>query len=548
MIARLARVAAVAIAVAAAVDPSWTVTGRGRGTVSVIEPDGSRIAARLEHDYVVIRGYDAHADAFVVAGLTYPAVAFPADARIATVALPSAPPAVRIADVDALAAVPAGTIIRVDATLAAGDHRPATSTVTARIHGVAVARAEHAWNGDDNRWRAPLDIVPIGEPPWIVDVSVDGCDGCATSLVVDRAARLPVIFFEPRPSWTTTFVRRALERDPRFAVDATTRLGDISASAVVVGGLDRVTDEDAARLERFARDRGGAVVLLPDARVPASSAVTRLIRGRVDDRDVLLDRPAALSVAPLLPRLAASEMLTFANLSPAAHVFARTSDASRPVIWTTRVGEGRVLVSGALDAWRFRADRSAGDFDRFWRSVIGAVALATPPEVEVVVSPAVARPMQAARVRARVRTPRASGAPTTVSALLANGEVVRLWPDAEAGSFSGAFIPPARPGASRVAVTATAGAAQTTGSAPYVVSSSSPDTTYIALSLLSAAHHGPDVHADQLADLDRWLRATVAAPVVRATRRPMRSPWWMLPFCACLTIDWWITSSHRRRR
>jgi hypothetical protein len=358
-----------------------------------------------------------------------------------------------------------------------------------------------------------------------------------------------VTFFEPRPSWATTFVRRALERDPRFVVDATARLETTAASAIVVGGLERVTDEDVRTLETFVRDRGGAVVLLPDARFAPSSPIARLVHGRIDDRDLLLDRPAALAVEAPLPRLAASEMLTFAGLAPGADVFARTSDTPRPVVWTARIGAGRVLVSGALDAWRFRAAGESSDFDRFWRAAIGAMALATPPDVEVSVSPAVAQPLQTVHVRARVHRPRAGAEMLAVSAALANGDLVRLWPDAAVASFSGTLTAPARAGVSRVEVTATSGAVRAVGSAPFAISSTGGTRAPQApLALLSASHSGINATPTDLTPLDRWLRATVSAPAVRATRHPMRSPWWMLPLFACLTLDWWITSSRKRRR
>jgi hypothetical protein len=35
-----------------------------------------------------------------------------------------------------------------------------------------------------------------------------------------------------------------------------------------------------------------------------------------------------------------------------------------------------------------------------------------------------------------------------------------------------------------------------------------------------------------------------SAPAVPVERHPMRSPWWILPFAACLGVEWW----DRRRR
>jgi hypothetical protein len=65
------------------------------------------------------------------------------------------------------------------------------------------------------------------------------------------------------------------------------------------------------------------------------------------------------------------------------------SAANAPAaMWTTPVGRGRLIVSGALDAWRYR-DRDADSFDRFWRLTIASAAAATPPAVA---TPAEAQP------------------------------------------------------------------------------------------------------------------------------------------------------------
>jgi len=295
------------------------------------------------------------------------------------------------------------------------------------------------------------------------------------------------------------------------------------------------------------RERGGAIVVLPDARYAAESPMGRLLRANADARDVLLERPAPLTVAAPLPRLIASELLTFGALDRRADVLARAADPSRAVVWTARRGEGRVLVSGALDAWRFRAD-AASDFDRFWRAAISGAVLTVAPLVDVHVSPSIVLPLERVTVRARVHRSLASGA--AVAATLGSGDVVRLWPDAEVGAFSGTFTAPARAGVSRVTVVATNGPTRAEGSAMLsaaLAAGTLAAGTLAPLSMLSASHHGVDVALDNLASLDRWLRGAVTPPAVRVTRRPMRSPWWMLPLVACLSIDWWITSSRRRR-
>lgn len=546
MMARVARIAAALIAVAAILDPAVAVTMRLRGTVAVVEPAGSHVAERLRRDYQVVNGFDADSAVVVVAGDSYPSEAVAADARVATVSLPRPPRRVRLSRVDAPESVPPATAIRIDATIVADRPAPSTTTVVARIGGIVVGEASHAWTADTTPWRAVFDVVPVGAAPWPIVVSADGDENV---VLVDRSPPISVLFYEPRPSWTTTFVRRALERDGRFAVEAVTRLGEPTAAAVVVGGLDRVSDADATTLGRFVRERGGALVALPDDRIDARSPLASLLQLPSDEREVLLEQPAPLAAVAPLPALAASELLTFGALDPAADVLARTAGVARAVVWSGRRGSGRVFVSGALDAWRFRG--TADDaFDRFFRAAIAGAALGTRPSVDVRVVPSAARPLETVRVHARVHPWIAAANEVAVSATLAEGERVRLWPDAEVGAFSGAFVLPANATTSRVQVRADGAAASAIGSAAFasVPAAVHSVDSAIPLSLLSASHGGVNVSPDDLAPLDRWLRAVVTAPMGRVVRRPMRSPWWMVPFAACLSIDWWFTSSRRRRR
>ena len=119
-------------------------------------------------------------------------------------------------------------------------------------------------------------------------------------------------------------------------------------------------------------------------------------------------------------------------------MLARVAGSNEPVVVMSPHGAGRLIVSGALDTWRYRADHESA-FDRFWRSAISGVALATPPAVDVEITPAVARPGESVRVAARVhRSALDAGATASlqVSARLESGEAVRLWPDAEADVFA----------------------------------------------------------------------------------------------------------------
>ena len=47
-----------------------------------------------------------------------------------------------------------------------------------------------------------------------------------------------------------------------------------------------------------------------------------------------------------------------------------------------------------------------------------------------------------------------------------------------------------------------------------------------------------------VADLERFVRNTVNVPRTTLVRHPMRSVWWIVPFAACLSVEWW----QRRRR
>ena len=118
---------------------------------------------------------------------------------------------------------------------------------------------------------------------------------------------------------------------------------------------------------------------------------------------------------------------------------------ARSVVLEWLSGEGRVLFSGALDAWRFRAANNDG-FSRFWRTRIAEAALAAPPRLDISVTPGVAAPGDELMIRARLRRTELeeSGGRTHVPALRARmiggdgqSEVVRMWPTAEPGVFSG---------------------------------------------------------------------------------------------------------------
>jgi hypothetical protein len=314
--------------------------------------------------------------------------------------------------------------------------------------------------------------------------------------------------------------------------------------AIVVGGLDRLAASDEATLERFMREREGAVVLLPDSRNDVKTAARRLSMPAATE--VLLEKGAPLLVEPPLPSFAVSEMLTF-DVTPPSRVLARATVSNAPVILDMAFGGGRLLISGALDAWRYRADDNAA-FDRFWQASIAGAAMAAAPAIDVRLDPAVAAPGEAVRVYVRVRrsalglTP---SQPTVVSALVNAADPVRLWPDPASDTFVGTFAAPHAEGVGRVDVSVD-GESRRSVAAPVAVArdvrTARPGGA--PLSLLSQSRSGVDVTTDKIAALTRRLRHEIVSPPTRVERRPMRSAWWILPFTACLGGEWWL----RRRR
>ena len=603
------RVIAFAIAIAGFIDPAISVSGASRARVAVVvqhpaSATGDGVRDRLTRDlapsFDVVAHLTSDAAAAVVIGERYPDEPLPDALLIATVTTPDADtPGVRIVSVGAPREVPPATVMHLDVELEGTGVAGRTTDVTAAIAGLEVGRASHRWTADEKRWRAPIDAVPVGEPPFVLRVvaassASSGLVGSGAALpprppsteprrglaeaqsaqvgsrtvadtVVDvRRSPFRVEFYDPRPSWASTFVRRALEADARFQVAAlsfTSRgisartggavaPGDLRIDAfdvVVVGGLDRLSAADAGSLDRYVRERGGALVLVPDERVvagPARDLVYGLSGGarrEPDPVERLLEQPATLAVMPPAASLQASELLVLRELTPGSDVIARVpgSDGAAVIASMPR-GEGRLLMSGAMDAWRFRA-ADTGAFDRFWQSTIAGLALAAPPPISISVMPPLLRPGEQGDVIVRVR----SRDVASVSASIDGDQPIRLRPEPEIGAYRGRFTAKGAPGRSTIVVRAAA--AQPSASRTLLVRADVQrvrSTAAPSLSMLAASHRGIDVTPDHVAELARFVRNTVARPRATLVRHPMRSGWWLVPFAACLCIEWWL----RRRR
>lgn len=443
---------------------------------------------------------------------------------------------------------------------------------------VPVGQAEHEWTDDGYasvpvRWW-PLaaglrrlsvratDITPDGVLPGTSE-EIPGTSEEVPSMRMDLDDRIdvgapvghdrsPVLVYDPRPSWTSTFLRRAIEKDARLAVRVVARLGPqlqvtsgtpfrldeaslAEASAVIIGALDGLSARDVDLLERFVRVRGGSLILVPDRRPTGPAA--RLLPSPMTER---------LEPAPVrIGEWRASELLVFPDPRPGTSILA--SSAKDAVLIAVPSGNGRIVISGAMDAWRYR-DVDDAAFDRAWQSLVADAAAAAGDALDVTLRRPVARPGEDVDVTVRVRAMAAMDAEVGVSATVACGDesprVLRLWPTGDRRRYEGRLS--ARANACRVAVSSSAPIVSTRTADLIVASDASRPAGRRAATLeqLTSPSGALVVDAGDETTLAGDVRRLVPLEQAPTPVRPMRSPWWIVPFAACLGAEWWL----RRRR
>jgi hypothetical protein len=636
MVARRAlRTLAIVIAMAAWLDPSYAARSRPRiaiidattsgvatttsgvagrdlaenarnrestSSFGMATPDVVFLAGQLADAAVLSHGRNPDTDAWVVVADDEEAeIPAPPPGVSLSLVVPRRPSAAIVVEaLEAPARVSPGTRVPVTATVSARGLKGQTSSLVVRSGPLELARLAHRWTADTERFTARFNLFPPSA--GVNHLTVDVLDNAgrsrqsrADAVVVVDDTPLPVLVFEGRPSWTTTFVRRALETDPRFAVTSATRVSrDIVAgvrvegvrvasagpagsrpparierlttsvlapfATVIVGAPETLSQEETAALREYVA-RGSALVLAPDRR-PAGAYTSLLASATTVER--LLDEPLALALAHEQGiALLASELAETRALPAGARLVtkssaqpnplpARASVASAASIWITPSGAGQILFVGALDAWRFRG-RTGDGFDRWWPQVIDWLAREATGALTIACEPQVATP--GARVSVRVRAPRTGAAESTsVSASLdtltprgegrGEGNPVRLWPDAEPGVFTGTLNAPTGPGVYAVSARgAQVGAgAEWTAQTPLIVDAGArrargADDRWRAA---TESRGGVAVTRDHI---DRVMRAVQHRPAARAGSGriwPMRSAWWLLPFAACLGGEWWL--------
>lgn len=567
-VARVCRWAAVALAAIAIVDPSMPWPHRARPSVRVIAGGDASARQRLI-DRLRIAGFPIAADG-ESATIVTASVAW-------TPALPSPPlyvidedegrPAVAIVRAAAPDRRVAGQAVTVVMTLRARGGRGSKSTVRLEDGGLAVASATHQWSAEDETWQATLSYLPDGVDARRLRVRADALPGERqlddnVADLLAPAVRGPVraLVIESGVTWPAAFVRRALEASPGFDVASVqhatravaTRAGspprgvtrsDLAPYEVVVLGQPESLDAGAFDAVRwFVERRGGVVVLVPDRL--QKGRYEELVGGITFDAKTL-ETPEALG--GFGSGLLAAELAIPRATPPLA--FTLASDPSgAPIVFGVRRGMGAVIVSGALDAWRYR-DRNDDAFARFWRAAVLEQASAVPPLVEVTATPSLARPDAAVRVTARLRDTelpqegdRVTIAPASarvVNPAAHTDSVVRLWPAAEPGTFDGEWRPAvAGDYAVDVSIGGASGAAVVKVGADAAVPTGNRD----ALGIAARASGGGVVNGD--AALVRTLTDRLPAAMVTSPSHPARSPWYAAAFALLLCGEWAL----RRRR
>ena len=555
------RALAILIAVAGMVDPAWTID-RGRAEPVVVVRATAALAPELRDSLegalgspVLVRDITdrrlpcAAEEPCVIVADGSMALDLPGDRRALT-ALITPPP------------IGTPNVALTSAALTPLQHASAAAQARIAITGAGVAgrrtgirisdgaalsgSAVHEWKQDGE---AVVDVPwwPLGTGPRTLRIEAVALEGEASTAdnVLDAAVevsqvRAPVLIFEARPSWNATFVRRALEDDPRFAVEhrarfapsatVSTARGRLDAAALeqsdvtVVGGVDILPANEVDLLDRYIRERGGTVILLPDR--PGLGAAGRLWPGRWTQH---------LTPSPVeVGGLRATEILSTDATTSIDIVLGRVE--SSPSIVVRPTGNGRFVVAGAMDAWRYRDHDGAG-FTRFWTS-LAAESARLSARVQLTFDRSVAATNSSVDFTVRHRSMTESGMQSlgaVADCADQPSKTLRLWPGGENGVFRGTVS--AEGGEAcyvRVAIdgapVATAGFSVTKSPIVGVNATLQKFERFVRLQ--------GGVVGDEEAIAERLRTRDMSSQSQQL--HPMRSPLWILPFVACLAAEWWL--------
>lgn len=575
------RAIAILIAVLAVVDPAMTSMRVPKARIAVVANErgrdsllANRVSRALERRFSIIKASLPAADATVLVGQTAPAMFRELSTPLFVVRDDSASDRVRIETVRVPRTAPLDATIPVTIVARTAGAQGRTLETELSTGGVVVNRATRPIENDRTQFTLSFAPTGAGTVPLRVTTRLTGSRDSATADVVTdiRSTRWAVLFYDPEPSWMSTFVRRAIERDPRFVVTSRVvtsknvstdvgtppnRLDDLSSTsrfdAIVVGAPGSLSDAEIGGLDDYARKRGGNVVLLCDGDfTPNAWRLTQVRQWTSPQRQrvalpIVVYTPGATTVDTVL---LATELSWPSELPRTAEVLARTVASSdsltnRPMLWRVPLGAGRVVVSSALDAWRFRGQ---GTFDKLWQTVLADASSSSLPAIDVRLSSMSVAPGDnvdvdvtvrdaALREVARSRDTVRADITAQIVGPRSSRSSIRMWPGANVGEFHTSVHAPNDTGAYRVVVTSGGLSAD----APLVVANGASRPVPSDIDLLEslvASRGGKVISAAALDGLAPAI-AAIVRPASRAeTWHPMRSVWWIVPFALALAAEW----------
>ena len=549
------RGAAIAIAIAGAIDPAVAWTSRTRPEVSLVAAsprDGAStdaLAHTLDNSFTIVRGPDAGAAATIVVGDRVPADLAPTTPAFAALN-PVGGVSIDRVDVPDRAHLDSQIPVVFHATAPAG-----VQSVEARlsVNGLVVRRETIA-PSPAGEISGALAFTPTDAGLTRVSVEIaSGSTTAAADAAIDvSTTRWRMLAFDPRPSWASTFARREIERDTRFVVttrvvtsprtaatsgDAPTSLADRldQYDVVMAGAPDALSSSDVDRLEAFAR-RGGALLLMMDRATTGPFA--RLAGATWTERQ--MPSPAPLDADTREGRLRGSDVVV-ADLAPGSSAIATIDH--RPVIWRTPLGAGEVIVSGALDAWRERASSNV-DFARFWQTIAADAAARALSPLDVRVSSRLVETSASFQIDASVgRLADSTAGNVTIAARLdgpRGSTPFRLWPTAP-GTFSAELRAPDAPGVYRIVVDATINGETRHAETSFIsVANVSQPSDRAMLAAWATAHGGAAAPIDDADRLETLMSRALHLSSSSSRAHPMRSPWWIVPFALAIGGEWWL--------
>ncbi|MBL0938095.1 MAG: hypothetical protein IBJ03_04325 [Gemmatimonadaceae bacterium] len=594
---RVLRVIALLIVVAAIIDPVFTVQRAVPPIVALLSADSVRhekliaqTERALSRTATVVRGPSPNAQAVVMVGsawLTAPTT----DSTVPHYVISSATVnGVHVEAIDAPTSWVRDARMSIRVRLAR-DSGASSSPVTLSLRDEGQLQVQQqATLAPHHRTVVSLPFTPVHVGTRALELAVvDGSDTLRYMLPVQiSTSPWRVLVYDARPSWLSTFVRRALERDSRFVVSSRIVTSkDISVATpqsarsietlltqatqdaaslphvIVVGAPERLTSRDVSALRVLMEEWGRAVVILPDHLPPqANIGALNTVLGVSAWRSLSsapTSAPHAIVRAPGGTgdslRLAASTIATPVTMPADATTLAVASGA--PVVWTRPVGRGLLVTSGGFDAWRFR-DPAQSTFDATWRELLASAAQDVNPAFSFArLGSAVGKAQTLTEALVVAARPTAALAPPAVTLIRdagdsssASGLPVAVFPTATQGTWlTQVRVPNA--GTWRLQATQQAAQSGDTAVLPLIATADTqavvatvPDSPDEQLATWTNTSGGQLVPHGAIDSLPAILETRLGSPRRPAPWHPMRSVWWILPLTLALGGDWWL----RRRR